>query len=116
LVRFEFSLRYAEKKKNTSPIYPQSQDKVGDQRIKILLSEDQRTLLMSNCKRLILKGPYGSGKSLLLRQKALILAAKGEQVAFLVGGRYNGEPSTASHFHDLTRQDFENTKVKFPEA
>ncbi len=71
---------------------------------------------MSNCKRLILKGPYGSGKSLLLRQKALILAAKGEQVAFLVGGRYNGEPSTASHFHDLTRQDFENTKVKFPEA
>jgi hypothetical protein len=75
------------------------------------LDKTQKALLRSNnCKRLVLHGHYGTGKSLLLRQKAFELAAQGEKVAFYVGNQ-----SRATKFYALTKQDFENTKVKFME-
>jgi hypothetical protein len=93
-------------------MYPRMLDKVGDERIKLLLDKSQRALLMGNdCKFLLLGGTYGSGKSLLLRLKALELAAQGEKVAFLVGGLHY----LAKKFSALAKQDFENTKVKFIE-
>ncbi len=101
----------ASKQKETHA-YPRTQDKVGDQRIKLLLNEGQRELLMSDdCRLLFLSGPYGSGKSLLIRLKALELDAQGEKVAFLVGGSIHH----AKKFYSLTKQDFENTQINFME-
>ncbi len=99
------------KNQKESISYPRTIDKVGDQRILLVLHETQRALLRNNnCKRLVLHGHYGTGKSLLLRQKAFELAAQGEKVAFYVGNQ-----SRATKFYALTKQDFENTKVKFME-
>jgi hypothetical protein len=105
----ELTMSAAKPKKGHT--YPRTQDKLGDQRIKLFLSENQRALLLRNdCKLLLLNGTYGSGKSLLLRLKALELAARGEKVAFLVGGG-----GFSRKFYALTKQDFQNTKVKFLE-
>jgi len=70
-------------KKNIN--YPNDRDVIGNERIKFFLNPEQHELLVNNSnKKILLKGGFGTGKSLLLKLKALELAKQGFPVTFFI--------------------------------
>jgi hypothetical protein len=98
--------------------YPKEKDVVGDERIKFFLTPDQRDLLANiNCTKLLIKGGFGTGKSLLLKIKALELDKSGEKVAYVIGNpNEKSEENFAGYFFELTQRDFYNSKVEVLKA
>ncbi len=67
-------------------IFPQTKDCCGHQRTIYFLDSNQKVVLKNKENfKLIITGGYGTGKSLLLKGKAIELAKSGEKVLYVIG-------------------------------
>ena len=82
----------------------------GGERTVFTLDPPQKAILSKQTSnRLVLKGGYGTGKSLILKLKAIELAKKGEKVLYVIGNltilsRYPSEDGYI--FNQQTERDF----------
>ena len=75
-----------ERKSAKKTMFPLDRDVVGDEKVIFFLSPQQREILIcKSSQRLIIHGGYGTGKSLLLKLKAIEMAKSGQRVYFAIG-------------------------------
>jgi len=98
--------------------FPFKKDELGDEKIKFFLSPQQRELLMKkNTTRMIIRGEPGTGKSLLLKLKAIEIAKTGQKVYYIIGfihNEFEGEPLfygtrflKPKYFYEMTKRELE---------
>ena len=96
--------------------YPITKDKIGDERVTFFLSPEQRSSMINkNNLRMDFTGKPGTGKSLLLKVKALKLSEELKKVAFVIGrpkDSVSDKDIFAKNFYDLTIRDFRGTNVE----
>jgi len=108
--------------------FPKQRDKRGDQIVRIFLTENQRQLLDNEECRLRIYGSYGTGKSLILKLKAMEVAHKNaiqnkkdqkQCKVFFAAGQYTIGDDTAyiENFGPVkyAKYFFERSKIEFQE-
>jgi len=93
--------------------FPFKKDELGDERIKFFLSPQQRELLRNkSMTRLFLSGGPGTGKSLLLKLKAIEMAKSGQNVYFIIGWNFDAWLWTPKYFYEMTKRELECYGIK----